>query len=123
MQVLKGQISMFFYKSRINCLNFTVSDLNAKDVTCYFWDETEGSRRAVEIGTCILAYIETQIEKDPEKEIDLIFYSDNCGGQQKNKYILSIYAYAVINLKVKSITHKFLIRGHSQNEGDNVQCH
>jgi len=43
----------------------------------------------------------------------------NCGGQQKNKYLLSVYAYAVINLRVKSTTHKFLIRGHS-NKGDNV---
>lgn len=33
---------------------------------------------------------------------------------------MSVYAYTVINLRVKSITHKFLIRGHSQNEGDNV---
>lgn len=33
---------------------------------------------------------------------------------------MSAYAYAVTKLRVKSITHKFLIRGHSQNEGDNV---
>lgn len=120
MQVPKGQVSLFFYKSRINCLNFTVSDLNAKNVVCYFWDETEGARGAVEIGSCILDYVKAVLDQNPEKEIDLIFYSDNCCGQQKNKYLLSVYAYAVVNMKVKSITHKFLIRGHSQNEGDNV---
>lgn len=120
LQIPKGQISLFFYKSRINCLNFTVSDLKAKDVVCYFWDETEGKRGAVEIASCILDYIQSQIDLNPNKEIDLIFYSDNCGGQQKNKFLLSAYAYAVNKLTVKSITHKFLIRGHSQNEGDNV---
>ncbi|KAG8177403.1 hypothetical protein JTE90_014851 [Oedothorax gibbosus] len=41
LQIPKGQISLFFYKSRINCLNLTVSDLRAKDVVCYFGDETE----------------------------------------------------------------------------------
>lgn len=112
------QISCFFLKkSRFNCLNFTVSDLDAKDVVCYFWD---GARGAVEIGSCILNYIKVVLDQNPEKEIDIIFYSDNCSGQQKNKYLLSVYAYAVVNTRVKSITHKFLIRGHSQNEGDNV---
>lgn len=120
LQIPKGQISLFFYKSRINCLNFTISDLRAKDVACYFWDETEGKRGAVEIGSCILDFIKSQIDQNPNKEIDVIFYSDNCGGQQKNKFLLSAYAYAVNKMSVKSITHKFLIRGHSQNEGDNV---
>ncbi|CAG9835131.1 unnamed protein product [Diabrotica balteata] len=31
-----------------------------------------------------------------------------------------MYVYAVLNLKVKLITHKFLIRDHTQNEGDAV---
>ncbi|KAF8778319.1 hypothetical protein HNY73_015050 [Argiope bruennichi] len=120
LQIPKGQISLFFYKSRINCLNLTVSDLRAKDVVCYFWDETEGKKGAVEIRSCILDYIKWQVVQNPNKEIDVIFYSDNCGGQQKNKFLLSAYAYAVNKLTVKSITHKFLICGHSQNEGDNV---
>lgn len=120
MPIPKGQVSLFFYKSRINCFNFTISDLHAKNVDCFFWDETEGKRGAVEIGSCVLAFIEMQLNNHPIGDIDLIFYSDNCCGQQKNKYLLSAYAYAVSNMRVKSITHKFLIRGHSQNEGDNV---
>ncbi|KAL4714260.1 hypothetical protein ACJJTC_009612 [Scirpophaga incertulas] len=50
-----------------------------------------------------------------------MFYSDNCCGQQKNQFIFSMYIYAVQNLpNIKSITHKFLIKGHTQNEGDSV---
>lgn len=120
MQVPKGQVSLFFYKSRINCFNFTISDLRAQDVICFFWDEIVGKRGAVEIGSCVLRYIDTLLQKHPDKDIAIIFYSDNCGGQQKNKYLLTAYAYAVVTKRVKSITHKFLIRGHSQNEGDNV---
>lgn len=110
LQIPKGQISLFLYKSRINCLNFTISDLRAKKVVCLFWDETQGKRGAVEIGSCILDYVKAQVDQYPTKEIDIIFYSDNCGGQQKKKFLLSVYSYAVNKLRVKSITHKYLIR-------------
>ena len=40
--------------------------------------------------------------------------------RHKNKYIFSMYIYAVLNYPVKAVTHKFLIKEHSQNEGDNV---
>jgi hypothetical protein len=51
---------------------------------------------------------------------DIIFFSDNCCGQQKNKFVLCLYYYAGSILPIKSITHKFLIRGHMQNEVDVV---
>lgn len=51
---------------------------------------------------------------------DFIFYSDNCSGQQKNKFMIALYLYADSHLKVKSITHKYLIKGHTQNEGDSA---
>lgn len=31
-----------------------------------------------------------------------------------------MYLYAGQHLKIKSISHKFLIKGHTQNEGDSV---
>lgn len=121
MPVPKGQISSFYYKSKLNCYNFTISDLNAKHVDCYFWNETEGKRDAVEIGSCVLHYLKAFVDDNNEdRNIILLFYSDTCCGQQKNKYFLAAYSYAVNTWKIRSITHKFLIHGHSQNEGDNV---
>lgn len=121
MPVPRGLVSSFYYKSKLNCFNFTVSDLHAKNVICYFWNESEGKRGAIEIGSCVYKYLKTLKENSTNPDnMDVIFFSDNCCGQQKNKYLLSAYAYATRELKIKSITHKFLIRGHSQNEGDNV---
>lgn len=121
MPLPKGMASSFYYKSKINCYNFTVSDLYAKHAECFFWTETEGRRGAVEIGSCILHFIELLVEKAGKSDdIELILYSDNCCGQQKNKYLLAVYWYAVHKHNLRSITHKFLIQGHSQNEGDNV---
>lgn len=34
------------------------------------------------------------------------------------RFIFSMYLYAVKTLPINKITHKFLIRGHTQNEGD-----
>lgn len=36
------------------------------------------------------------------------------------RFLLGMYYYAVETFPITSITHKFLIRGHTQNEGDNA---
>lgn len=52
---------------------------------------------------------------------DIVFYTDNCSGQNKNRFIFCLYMLAITKCKfIKSITHKFLITGHTQNEGDHV---
>lgn len=60
-------------------------------------------------------------DKAGDREVNITFYSDNCCGQNKNKYLTCLYLYAVANIKkLSSITHKYLIKGHTQNEADNV---
>nr|CAH7766804.1 unnamed protein product [Callosobruchus chinensis] len=128
-----GDTSAFYYKSRLNSENFTVvelfkkldkTDRNAKayeNVHCYFWDETNGKKGSTEIGSCLLQYLKDINEKTSEEKVNIIFYSDNCCGQNKNKYIATLYLYAVSTFRnIESITHKFLVQGHTQNEGDNV---
>lgn len=51
----------------------------------------------------------------------ITFYSDNATGQNKNKSMAALYSFAVNNLEnIESITHKYLIKGHTHNEADNV---
>lgn len=86
---------------------------------CYVWDESNANRGVNEIGTCVFNYL-TKIS-ETGTDLNVVFYSDNCAGQQKNKFMISMYLYAVQNLpNIKSITHKYLIKGHTQNEGDSV---
>lgn len=125
--------SYFYYCSKINCLNFTITELNKKDndhedkaaygdVFCYFWDESEGNRGANEIGSCIYDYLTQLSQKHSNEKLHVTFYSDNCTGQNKNKFIATLFSFAVANLSnIESITHNFLIKGHTQNEADNVQ--
>ncbi|XP_063912660.1 uncharacterized protein LOC135129438 [Zophobas morio] len=118
----RGEVSVFYYKSKINSYNFTISDMQFKNVACYFWHEGEANRGANEIGTCVMNYIKQTAELHNDENVEMIFFSDNCCGQQKNKFIISMYLYAVQKFTVKSITHNFLIKGHTQNEGDNVHA-
>lgn len=122
----RGDVSVFYYKSKLNSFNFTISELNTGQTECYFWHEGEGNRGVEEIASCVLMYLQNII-KDREDDngctdlLDFVFYSDNCCGQQKNKYMIALYVYAVMKFqKINSITHKYLITGHTQNEGDCV---
>lgn len=110
-----GDISTFFYKCRLNCFNFTIFEITSRNGFCYFWHEAIAMRGANEIATCLFDYLSTL----PANK-DVIFYSDNCVGQNKNKMVVSMYLYAINQTQVKSITHKFLTVGHTQNEGDSM---
>ncbi|XP_062529653.1 uncharacterized protein LOC134200558 [Bombyx mori] len=131
LQSPRGTTSGFYYKSKLNSYNFTITMLNKKvdgqikdsydDVHCFFWNETDAKRGANEIGSCLLKVFEKLSAESPnDNGCNLILYSDNCAGQNKNKFIVALYLYAVTHLNIKSITHKFLIKGHTQNEGDNI---
>ncbi|XP_030759330.1 uncharacterized protein LOC115884790 [Sitophilus oryzae] len=118
-----GQVSSFYYRSKLSTYNFTVCDITPKGqgaVYCYMWHEAQGKRGAVEIGTCLLNYLKEKSETSDCDDLEITFYSDNCAGQQKNKFVIAAFLYAVANYKIKSITHKYLVTGHTQNEGDNV---
>ncbi|CAH2092428.1 unnamed protein product [Euphydryas editha] len=118
-QCPKGDISVFYYKSKLNVLNLTIYNIRTNEVESYVWDESNANRGVNEIGTCIFNYLNAISET--AEDLDVVFYSDNCAGQQKNKFMISMYLYAVQNLpNLRSVTHKFLIKGHTQNEGDSA---
>ena len=91
-------------------------------VESYVWDESNANRGVNEIATCVYKYLE-KVSATAE-DLDVVFYSDNCAGQQKNKFMISMYTYAVKtlpNLKShKYLAHKYLVKGHTQTEGDSA---
>lgn len=114
-----GEVNSFFYKRRLATYNFTVFDVKQKLGLCFLWHEGLAKRGANEIGSCLYHYLSSE---DCKSE-NIIFYSDNCVGQNKNKFVFALYLFCVLNIdKIKSITHKFLVIGHTQNEGDSVHA-
>lgn len=71
-----------------------------------------------EIATCLLKFMKHKKENGVKS---FCFYSDNCGGQNRNRFIFAMWEYAAFKLKIK-ITHTFLEKGHTQNEGDSVHA-
>lgn len=66
-----------------------------------FWLE------AIEIGSWLLYFLRKQAKLADSENLEIMLYCDNCGGQQKIKFIISVYLYAVANFKIKSITQIF----------------
>lgn len=83
----RGDVSNFYYVSKVNTLNVTVYNLKNNEVQCFIWHAAEGNRGVNEIGTCVYKYIEglEKLSKNGEK-LNNIFYSDNCCGQQKKPF-------------------------------------
>jgi len=98
MPLPKGDVSIFYYRSKLNVLNFTIYVMQKNIADCYVWDESNGHRGVNELGTCVLKYL----EKSDKNEGDVIFYSDNCPGQNKNKFIKLIHFTRIIYFSIKS---------------------
>ncbi|KAJ8915389.1 hypothetical protein NQ315_008276 [Exocentrus adspersus] len=120
LQVPKGEISIFYYKSKLNTMNFTITEIGTNVTNCYVWHEGEGGKGATEVGSCLLRYLEEKANQVNNEDLEFVLYSDNCGAQQKNRYVIAVLMYAVQKLKIRRITHKYLVAGHTQNEGDAV---
>ncbi|CAI6375868.1 unnamed protein product [Macrosiphum euphorbiae] len=111
-----GEVNMLYYKRKLGVYNFTVYETSSRNGYCYVWSEDKAKRGANEIASCLWKYLNDSINSS--MNLPIIFYSDNCVGQNKNKFIISLYMYATMRLEIPSITNKFLVCGHSQNEGD-----
>ena len=110
-------VSQVYYKRKLAVYNLTVNSLSDREVQCYVWDETNGKRGSCEVGTCLYRYINSL----PSTISHIIFYSDTCGGQNRNQYIAScLYNLVHTNQNINIIDQKFLESGHSQMECDSV---
>lgn len=118
MPLPNGNISSFFYKSKLNAYNFTVYNIKTKEGFCYLWNESIAKRGAIEIVTGVYTFLKDHCQGKKE----VIFYSDNCTAQNKNKIMFCMYLYALKVLNIQTITHKYLIVGHTENEGDSIHA-
>ena len=108
----KCQDSSMYYRRELCTYNLTVYDLGTKDGFCYVWHEGMASRGSCEIATCVFMYLKHLALRRVK---DVVLYSDSCGGQNQNRYFLNILWYSLKMLNFRSITHKFLVKGQTQN--------
>lgn len=115
-------VGVLYYKRKLSCYNLSFYSLGDENGTCYLWDESQAGRGSCEIGTCLLTQINS-ITNTHSAVKEITFYSDTCGGQNRNKYVVSAYLYAISKANtLEVINHKFFEPGHSQMESDSMHA-
>lgn len=112
----KTEVGIAYYKLKMSVFNFTIFNLASKKAFCYMWHECIAKRGSSEIGSCLLIFIEQEIRHGVTQ---FSFFSDSCPGQNRNKYLFSLYNYLTQKYAIQ-IQHTFLEKGHTQSEGDSV---
>ena len=76
----------------------------------FLWSENIAKRGACEIASCLLKYLQ---DNNIEAE-ELHIMSDNCKGQNKNWFLIALYASLIQSGRFKFIYHHFLVVGHTR---------
>ena len=108
--------NVVFYKRQQWTYNLGVHDCGSTKGYMYVWHECTASRGPNEIGSCILKHIQLT---NPTAT-HLITFSDSCGGQNRNVYLLALWLHIVASDKYSftTIDQKFMVVGHSYLPND-----
>ncbi|XP_076087808.1 uncharacterized protein LOC143058197 [Mytilus galloprovincialis] len=102
--------SQVYYKRKLSCYNLSFYSLGDNKGTCNLWNETEGERGSCEVTSCLHKYITSL----PPYVHHISFYSDNCMGQNRSKFVAAALLYSVkVNKHINIIDQKYLETGHT----------
>lgn len=107
-----------YYKTKLACHNFTIFELNTKDVMCYFWHEGEGNLSSNLFASCVDHYIDLALATD-SNIIEFVLFSHCCTYQNQN-IVLSNALLKIAVEKQITLIQKYLEKGHTHMEVDSV---
>lgn len=99
--------------------NFTKYDIGRHQAVCYCYDQTIASKGSNEVGSLLYHYFSERIAKGITK---FESFADNCGGQNRNRFVMALFLHVTDMFPHISLTHTFLECGHTQNEDDSVHA-
>lgn len=112
----KLQVSVQYYKQKLQMHNYTIYCNNDGEVHLYVWHEGDGGVTANEFTTCLIDFLRQKATEGFKK---MIIISDGCCYQNRNKTLSS----ALLNLsreKELDIEQLILEKGHTMMQVDSV---
>ncbi|CAH0560628.1 unnamed protein product [Brassicogethes aeneus] len=106
-------ISDSFYSHQVSLYVFCCVGMDSKFPTFYTWTDDLAGRGSVEIGSALLAHLDTL---DYEGNKVLRLFCDGCGGQNKNSHVIrALYHWLRVKSPkgVEEIQVTYPVRGHS----------
>lgn len=110
------QASALYYKTKLKVHNFTIFDIQTRDAYCFIWHESEGGVCADEFCSILHYFINHHVDAHIKH---IIFWSDGCTNQNRNAILANALLQVSVQKQVK-ITHKYLVKGHTQMECDSM---
>nr|CAI5834258.1 unnamed protein product [Callosobruchus analis] len=101
--------SDMFYLSQLSCFNFGIHVGDTNHASMFLWHEGFSGRGANEIASCLIRFLNSGFTNKKT----LVPWCDNCGGQNKNKFILFTLIFLVSIGLFDAIEQRFLVSGHS----------
>lgn len=99
----RAEIGPLYYCSKLCVWNFTIYELASHKGLCHVWNETIGCRGSNEIASFLWKYFKEESKKGVRL---FLLFSDNCGGQNRNKMVFSMFIKAAAEFKIK-IVHRY----------------
>lgn len=114
----QSQAGVLHYSRKLAVYNFTIYDVATHEGHCYVYSEHEARKGGNEVGSFLLDFIEKKVKK---KFTDFFLWSDNCTGQNKNRFVFTALMYAAVKFGI-NIKYSYLETGHTMNEGDSMHA-
>ena len=107
--------NLWFYSRKMYTYNFGIHDYRNHKGYMFLWDETTAKRGAIEIISNLDYYINNYVSSDCR---ELIIFSDNCSGQNKNYALMTYYSHLIHKGRFDEISHIYFHVGHTYMAAD-----
>lgn len=97
--------NLFYYKRKLDVYNLSFYGLGDASVNCFMWDQTTGKRGADEVGSCIIHHLRAKAAEGCKAAV---LYSDNCSGQNQNRFLLAALTYLIQHTPLERVALCFL---------------
>lgn len=97
----------------------TVYDIGRHEASYYYYDHTMSSKGSNEVSSLLDHYYSERIIR---RIIKCESFSDNCRGQNRNRFVIALFSHITNTFLNISLKHTFLECGHTQNEENSVHA-